>query len=181
MHMTAQRAHVRVDGPVFVLVVTCSWQWKQVKVTGPSESSVGTTNWVATGGGALYSGPTWWLHAGGGFAPYNLVVLPFCNVPFSARSWVDEEVEGRAILHPVQLYIKLGFFTSRRVENVQLIPAHLELKILDIQRIKIDFESWWLYVFLPLPLDKIFYWKMCKIHCDSNLTRHHVCTDFSKI
>ena len=26
MHMTAQRAHVRVDGPVFVLVVTCSWQ-----------------------------------------------------------------------------------------------------------------------------------------------------------
>ena len=56
--MTAQRAHVRVDGPVFVLVVTCSWQWKQVKVTGPSESSVGTTNWVATGGGALYSGPT---------------------------------------------------------------------------------------------------------------------------
>ena len=25
-----------------------------------------------------------------------------------------------------QLYIKLGFFTSRRVENVQLIPAHLQ-------------------------------------------------------
>ena len=28
-----------------------------------------------------------------------------------------------------QLYIKLGFFTSRRVENVQLIPAHLQNKI----------------------------------------------------
>ena len=29
-----------------------------MRVTGPSESSVGTTNWVATGGGALCSGPT---------------------------------------------------------------------------------------------------------------------------
>ena len=58
MHMKAQSAQVSVEGPVFVLVVMCSWQWKHVKVTGPSESSVGTTNWVATAGGALYSGPT---------------------------------------------------------------------------------------------------------------------------
>lgn len=57
MHMTEHRAHVSVEGPVFVFVVMCSWQWTQVNVTGPSESSVGTTSWVATGGGALYSGP----------------------------------------------------------------------------------------------------------------------------
>ena len=55
--MTEHRAHVSVEGPVFVFVVMCSWQWTQVNVTGPSESSVGTTSWVATGGGALYSGP----------------------------------------------------------------------------------------------------------------------------
>ena len=38
-----------------------------------------------------------WLHAGGGLAPYNLLVEPFCKVPFSAteRSWA---VEGFAIL-----------------------------------------------------------------------------------
>ena len=58
MHRQAHRAHDRVEGPVFVRVVMCSWQWKHVNVTGPSDSSVGTTSWVATGGGALYSGPT---------------------------------------------------------------------------------------------------------------------------
>lgn len=58
MHVQTHKAHVKVEGPVLVLVVMCSWQWKQVKVTGPSESSVGTTNWVATGGGALCWGPT---------------------------------------------------------------------------------------------------------------------------
>jgi hypothetical protein len=57
MHIRAQTAQDRVEGPVFVLVVMCCWQLKQVRVTGPSDSSVGTTNWVATAGGALYSGP----------------------------------------------------------------------------------------------------------------------------
>ena len=57
-HMQAQRAQDNVDGPVLVLVVTCCWQWTQVRVTGPSLNSFGTTSWVATGGGALYDGPT---------------------------------------------------------------------------------------------------------------------------
>ena len=58
MQVRPHKAHDNVEGPVFVLVVMCSWHLKQVKVTGPSESSVGTTSWVATGGGALCSGPT---------------------------------------------------------------------------------------------------------------------------
>jgi hypothetical protein len=51
--MNAQRAQVMVEGPLTVLVVTWCWQWKQVRVTGPSDNSWGTTSWVATGGGAL--------------------------------------------------------------------------------------------------------------------------------
>ena len=43
-HMQAQRAHDNVDGPVLVLVVMCCWQWKQVRVTGPSLNVSGTTN-----------------------------------------------------------------------------------------------------------------------------------------
>ena len=57
MHIRAQRAHDRVEGPDFVRVVICSWQLKQVKVTGPSDNSVGTTSWVATEGGAVCLGP----------------------------------------------------------------------------------------------------------------------------
>ena len=58
MQRKAHKAQDSVEGPVLVRVVMCSWQWTQVKVTGPSESSVGTTSWVATGGGARCSGPT---------------------------------------------------------------------------------------------------------------------------
>ena len=58
MQRKVHKAQDSVEGPVLVLVVMCSWQWTQVKVTGPSESSVGTTSWVATGGGARCSGPT---------------------------------------------------------------------------------------------------------------------------
>ena len=57
MHMNAQSAQVMVDGRLTVLVVTWCWQWKQVRVTGPSDNSWGTTSWVATGGGALWLGP----------------------------------------------------------------------------------------------------------------------------
>ena len=57
MHIRPQRAHDRVEGPVFVCVVICSWQLKQVKLTGPSDNSVGTTSWVATEGGAVCWGP----------------------------------------------------------------------------------------------------------------------------
>jgi len=57
MHIRPQRAHERVEGPVFVCVVICSWQLKQVKLTGPSDNSVGTTSWVATEGGAVCLGP----------------------------------------------------------------------------------------------------------------------------
>ena len=39
------------------LVVTWCWQCTQVRSTGPSDRWVGTTSWVATGGGALCSGP----------------------------------------------------------------------------------------------------------------------------
>ena len=58
MQRKVHKAQDSVEGPVLVLVVMCSWQWTQVKVTGPSESSVGTTSWVATGPGARCSGPT---------------------------------------------------------------------------------------------------------------------------
>ena len=56
--MQAASAHVRVEGPVLVRVGTWCWQWKQVKVTGASERSAGTTSCVATAGGALWVGPT---------------------------------------------------------------------------------------------------------------------------
>ena len=58
IHKQVQSAQVNVDGPAFVRVVIWCWQWKQVNVTGPSLNSSGTTNWVATGGGALCVGPT---------------------------------------------------------------------------------------------------------------------------
>jgi len=58
IHMQQQSAHVSVLGPVLVLVVTWCWQWTHVRVTGLSLSSVGTTSWVATVGGALCTGPT---------------------------------------------------------------------------------------------------------------------------
>ena len=58
MQRKVHKAQDSVEGPVLVLVVMCSWQWTQVKVTGPSESSVGTTSCVATGPGARCSGPT---------------------------------------------------------------------------------------------------------------------------
>ena len=56
--MQQQRAQARKLGPDLVLVLTWCWQWTQVRSTGPSLSSVGTTSWVATGGGALWTGPT---------------------------------------------------------------------------------------------------------------------------
>ena len=56
-HMQQQRAQARKLGPDLVLVLTWCWQWTQVRSTGPSLSSVGTTSWVATGGGALWTGP----------------------------------------------------------------------------------------------------------------------------
>jgi len=57
MQRAPQSAQDSVEGPALVLVVICSWQLKHVKVTGPSDNSVGTTNWVATAGGALCVGP----------------------------------------------------------------------------------------------------------------------------
>jgi len=69
MQRAPQSAQDSVEGPALVLVVICSWQLKHVKVTGPSDNSVGTTNWVATAGGALCVGPMVLLQAGGGLAP----------------------------------------------------------------------------------------------------------------
>ena len=83
MQRKVHKAQDSVEGPVLVLVVMCSWQWTQVKVTGPSESSVGTTSWVATGPGARCSGPTTEkmakIHETHKIRKYNKTILMFEN------------------------------------------------------------------------------------------------------